>query len=651
MKPATFICFVILLTVISCSTQRKLEGIRRYSTGVSLVPSGEKGLPDSVIIGKTPHRDTLTVQAPDGHEMIIMRAVRDENGEMVANDVIDAAVVTARFRNVAERHGKVDLRFTVTVPASLQDSKWQLRFQPEMSILDETVQLDPIVITGRDYRKAQLRGYQQYERFLQSIIADTTRFIRLHELEVFLKRNLPEVYELKTDSTYISDERFASIYGVTQKEAVEHYTNQFVVNSNRRKIARKDRMFAKYVKVPIINEGLRLDTVINAAGGDFVYEYVQTINTQPKLKKAGITMTGAIYEEDRKIYTIPNNDPLTFYISSLSSFVMDGEKYLTRIVERSVTANSACWIDFRSGKSDIDPEMGNNRSEINRIKGHLAGLLENRDFDLDSILVTASCSPEGSYESNKALSQRRSRSVSEYFDRYIRHYRDSLVRDRGVSLFLDGTATHTEDAGKVQFISRSVPENWEMLAGLLEDEDWISPSEMDAIRQTLKAADPDARERALQSHAGYKKIRESLYPRLRTVRFDFYLHRRGMQKDTVHTTVVDSCYMRGVQAIKDRDYETAVTLLRPYHDFNTAIAFCSMDYNMSALEILKELKKDAQVNYMLAIIYCRLGDDRSAAECFLKACDQDPAFVHRGNLDPEISGLMKQYDIHINNDL
>lgn len=651
MKPATFICFVILLTVISCSTQRKLEGIRRYSTGVSLVPSGEKGLPDSVIIGKTPHRDTLTVQAPDGHEMIIMRAVRDENGEMVANDVIDAAVVTARFRNVAERHGKVDLRFTVTVPASLQDSKWQLRFQPEMSILDETVQLDPIVITGRDYRKAQLRGYQQYERFLQSIIADTTRFIRLHELEVFLKRNLPEVYELKTDSTYISDERFASIYGVTQKEAVEHYTNQFVVNSNRRKIARKDRMFAKYVKVPIINEGLRLDTVINAAGGDFVYEYVQTINTQPKLKKAGITMTGAIYEEDRKIYTIPNNDPLTFYISSLSSFVMDGEKYLTRIVERSVTANSACWIDFRSGKSDIDPELGNNRSEINRIKGHLAGLLENRDFDLDSILVTASCSPEGSYESNKALSQRRSRSVSEYFDRYIRHYRDSLVRDRGVSLFLDGTATHTEDAGKVQFISRSVPENWEMLAGLLEDEDWISPSEMDAIRQTLKAADPDARERALQSHAGYKKIRESLYPRLRTVRFDFYLHRRGMQKDTVHTTVVDSCYMRGVQAIKDRDYETAVTLLRPYHDFNTAIAFCSMDYNMSALEILKELKKDAQVNYMLAIIYCRLGDDRSAAECFLKACDQDPAFVHRGNLDPEISGLMKQYDIHINNDL
>jgi hypothetical protein len=92
-------------------------------------------------------------------EVLIMKAVKDEEGEMVATDVISAAMVTARFRNVAERHGKVDLRFRIIVPATMRDSKWQLRFFPDLYMLGDTVSLDPVIITGLDYRRAQLRGY------------------------------------------------------------------------------------------------------------------------------------------------------------------------------------------------------------------------------------------------------------------------------------------------------------------------------------------------------------------------------------------------------------------------------------------------------------------------------------------------------------
>ena len=134
-----------------------------------------------------------------------MRAVRDDNGEMVANERLDAAVVTARFRNVAERHGKVDIEFQVVVPEAMQDGKWQLRFYPDMFILGDSLRLDPVIITGKDYRKAQLKGYQQYERFLASIITDTTRFVNIGQLEIFLKRNIPELYAFKTDSTEVSD--------------------------------------------------------------------------------------------------------------------------------------------------------------------------------------------------------------------------------------------------------------------------------------------------------------------------------------------------------------------------------------------------------------------------------------------------------------
>ena len=97
--------------------------------------------------------------------------------------------------------------------------------------------------------------------------------------------------------------------------------------------------------------------------------------------------------------------------------------------------------------------------------------------------------------------------------------------------------------------------------------------------------------------------------------------------------------MAGVQAIRDRDYETAVTLLRPYQDYNSAVAFCALDYNASALAILERLHRTDQVNYMLAIVYSRLGETEKAVRCYEEACRLNPGFVHRGNLDPEVMML------------
>ena len=157
--------------------------------------------------------------------------------------------------------------------------------------------------------------------------------------------------------------------------------------------------------------------------------------------------------------------------------------------------------------------------------------------------------------------------------------------------------------------------------------------------------DADMQEARMREFASYDHIRNSMYPKLRTVRFDFHLHRKGMVKDTVHTTVPDSVYMEGVQAIRDRDYEKAISMLRPYGDYNTAVAYMSLDYNASAKDILEKLEKDDRVSYMLAILYGRLGDDAKAVEYYIRACRMNPAMVHRGNLDPEIAALKKRYSI------
>ena len=627
-----------------CATSRKVRTLQTSGPRASISLAQEQDFIPDIRRDMTARRDTFTVMDGD-REILIMKAIKDEDGEMVAHDVIDAAVVTARFRNVAERHGKVDIEFLVTVPQSMQDSRWQLRFYPDMFVMEDSIRLDPVIITGNDYRRAQLKGYQQYERFLASIVTDSTKFINYHLLEIFLERNIPQLYAFKTDSTAVSDEQFASVYGVTEQQAVEHYTNSIAKRYNSRKMARRERMYRRYVKVPIVTEGLRLDTVIQSVTGDFVYRYRQTIQTRPKLRKVDVVLSGEIYESDQRIYTIPRSEPLTFYISSLSSFVDNRERYLTRVIERRVEANTACYIEFASGSSTVDERMGNNPDEIARIKGNLVSLMNNEEFDLDSIIVTSSASPEGSSSFNDRLSRKRSESIGDYFSCWMKHYQDSLDAERGFEVDELGNVIVRERA-KIPMTGRSSGENWRMLDRLIERDTVLTEDQKTEYADLESVKDIDLRERRMQGKAWYRHVREHLYPRLRTVRFDFHLHRKGMVKDTVHTTVLDSVYMDGVQAIRDRDYERALTLLRPYGDYNTAIAYLCMDYNASAMQILERLERTAQVNYMLAVLYSRRGDEQKAVECYVRSCSQDPSYVHRGNLDPEISVLIKRYGLN-----
>ena len=336
----------VLAGIWSCTTVHKIHRIQNSEVRADLTLPPEQDYPLPELPFSDAVRDTLRIVDFEGSQTIIMNAVRDEDGEMVATDRITPSYVTARFRNVAERHGKVDLTFDVRVPAQMLDSRWQLRLNPDMYVLEDSVRLDPIIVTGARYRKAQLRGYQQYQRFLDSIITDTTLFINKHDLEIFLERNLPLLYALRQDSTFVSDEQFASMYGVTEREAVEHYTYGMLVRWNRRREGMKDKMYRRYVKAPIVSEGIRLDTVIQNADGDFIYTYVQTVNTSPRLKKVDIRLSGDIREQDKRLYTIPRSEPLTFYISSIAGLADNTEKYQQKVISRTVQANTACYIEF-----------------------------------------------------------------------------------------------------------------------------------------------------------------------------------------------------------------------------------------------------------------------------------------------------------------
>lgn len=635
---------------------RKLDRIQYEQMSAQINLPNEKIKESSFRTIDTVHieKDTMVVKV-DGKDVAIMRAIKDEStGEMVATQELRAAVVTARFRNVAERHGKIDLAFDIRVPKEMQDPKWQLRFYPDMYIMGDSLRLDNVYITGNEYRRAQLKGYEQYERWLRKIITDSTKFVNIKSLETFLERNIPQIYQYRTDSTYVSDEIFESNFGVSERMAIEHYTDKFRKNMNERRKARRNKMYARFVKAPIVTEHIRLDTVLVDSNGDFIYNYVQTINTRKGLRKVDIVLSGDIYEADRRLYVIPPTSPLTFYISSLSSFTDGRPKYRTKIIERRAEANAFWNVDFKVGKADIDESLGKNAAMIGNIKDNLRNLLVNEVYDLDSITIAAFASPEGGVAANKTLSEKRARAAVEYFDAYVKYVQDSVKREAGMSITIGDdmassgmTSAAKFNVSQIRFKTSASGENWDYLNYLVLNDEQFTEEEKERYRKVADLVENlDARELELKKQPVYGRLRNEMYPLLRTVQFNFFLHRKGMVKDTVHTTELDTTYMRGVQMLADRDYEGAVALLGPYNDYNAAIAYVSLDRNLSALRILEKLPKTPQVNYMLAVVYSRQGDDQKAVECYLNSCHQDGTYVHRGNLDPEIAALIRKYNLN-----
>ena len=605
---------MLVLLSVACTPYRKMQKIRsgQVELGLSVPDDSDKERTDEVSVV-----DSIKGTISDGP--IIMNAIRDsETGEMVATDIIKASKVTARFRNVAERDGYVSIGFDVTVPEAMSSSGWQLRICPMMRIQKDTVGLDPLYITGKSYRDMQLRGYQRYNAFLASIITDTTDFVYMKQLEIFIARYFPDTYRMKTDSSFVSSPMAESLFGVTQREALRHYTKGWKVRRNEWKKANRDRMYRKYVKDPIVKEGVRLDTVL-VAGEVVLYRYVHTFRSRPGLKKVSLTLEGKLYERGMFQMDLPFTEELTFYISSLSTLADTRPKYRMQILERHVYDNTKALIDFRQGSSTIDTLLGDNASELRRIRKCIDDVVARREFVLDSLVIVASCSPEGSFEANRKLSFRRSEAVKEYIGEYVPYeWKDSLR-------------------------SASIPENWDQFRVLVRHDSIIRRETVTRIldmTEDLKC--PDVVEKRLAALPQYRYLREKIYPQLRSVRFDFHLHRAGMVKDTIHTTELDTVYMSGLRALSEHDYKKAVSILRPYDDYNSALAYTSAGYNHSALDVLgRQAMDDPKVCYLMALLLSRLEQYAEALKYFELCIAYDPYMEHRANLDPEMAELVR----------
>ena len=379
----------------------------------------------------------------------------------------------------------------------------------------------------------------------------------------------------------------------------------------------REAAFNRFVKFPY-PEDVRLDSLVEGRS-TVTYYYSQAVKTDETSKKMLITLQGQVMAVDDSAYRLPPSDTLSYVVSSMLSFVDTVPRYRIKVIDKFVTVEDRNYIQFFVGDTRVVDTLGDNRRQLDKITSLMRRIVEQQEFWVDTITLTAASSPEGAYAFNDRLSQGRAAALKRY-----------LVRRYGKSI-------------DTMLIVRWVAEDWTELTNRIRTDREIV--NRDAILELIAAEkNPDRREQSIRLRfpQEYAYVRSVIYPQLRAVNFRYSLRRKGMVKDTIHTTELDTTYARGVELLRKRKYAKALYMLNDYNDRNMVVAHLSLNHNERAMELLATMPKNAVTEYLRAIACSRLGCKEEGRRHFLEACRLDGRMEYRGNLDPEIAELQKE---------
>ena len=667
--------------LVSCVTDHKLARVRISQ------PQMKEAVADTGF--RLPRQITWTDDK--GKEHIVTEATKDSvTGEYITQMELSEITIVAKSKQVAERNGKINLDFIVTVPGELISNKWQVQLTPVAYKSADTLYLDRIFLSGADFAKMQKKGYMRYQAFMNSIIPDSLYLQKLFDEKGYRKAlaELEEEYFQAWKHEVISKERWIDWSDKTNarfalfnyrmernKQAIAGYNSileylpayrlrremdgkyipskwKIFAEGNykirTRNITPEDsasitRRFTDYAKMAenrkrkeqageMYEKYVRFPyeaarlDTVIKEGDNFVYYYKQELPATENTKKIDLTLDGQILSKDETKTQLPPSDTITYFISSMVQFLDRSPRYKKKIITRKDEVNLRAYVTYKSGATEFSEDIGDNRAEIDKVFETIHGINYTGEFLIDSIRMTATSSPEGSADMNLFLSKGRALALKKYL------------------------ARRSDDREGVDTLFRPcwTGEDWNRLHGLVLADDSLENKSY-LLRIMKETDNPDNREYALRKYsADYKRIREKHYPLLRGVEFKFHLHRRNMLQDTVVMPVIDTTYMHAVKMIEDRQYRQALAILDVSYpdDYNTAVCLMSLGYDKRALEIMTEQTDTSDRNYLLAILYSRLKREEDALKMYVKSCDQDASKIWRGRLDPEINKLIVTYNLY-----
>ena len=667
--------------LVSCVTDHKLARVRISQ------PQMKEAVADTGF--RLPRQITWTDDK--GKEHIVTEATKDSvTGEYITQMELSEITVVAKSKQVAERNGKINLDFIVTVPGELISNKWQVQLPPVAYKPADTLYLDRIFLSGADFAKMQKKGYMRYQAFMNSIIPDSLYLQKLFDEKGYKKAlaELEEEYFQAWKHEVISKERWIdwsdkanarfALFNYRMernRQAIAGYNSileylpayylrremdgKYIPSKwkvfaegnykiRTRNITPEDsvsitRRFTDYAKIAenrkrkeqageMYEKYVRFPyeaarlDTVIKEGDNFVYYYKQELPATENTKKIDLTLDGQILSKDETKTQLPPSDTITYFISSMVQFLDRTPRYKKKIITRKDEVNLRAYVTYKSGSTEFSEDIGDNRAEIDKVFETIHGINYTGEFLIDSIRMTATSSPEGSADMNLFLSRGRALALKRYL------------------------ARRSDDREGVDtlFRPRWTGEDWNRLHELVLADDSLE-NKAYLLRIMKETDNPDSREYSLRKYpADYKRIREKHYPLLRGVEFKFHLHRRNMLQDTVIMPVIDTTYMQAVKMIEDRQYRQALAILDVSYpdDYNTAVCLMSLGYDKRALEIMAGQPDTSDRNYLLAILYSRLKREEEALKMYVKSCDQDASKIWRGRLDPEINKLIVTYNLY-----
>ena len=302
--------------------------------------------------------------------------------------------------------------------------------------------------------------------------------------------------------------------------------------------------------------------------------------------------------------TIPKAPPVGFDFSTM--FVEPEEETV-----KSRSMSGTAYLDYRIGQWNIEPNFGNNASELAEVRRLMEEVRSNPDAKINKISITGYASVDGNWQPNEVLAQRRAIELKDY-----------IRRTYGLADYL--------------FTVESVGEDWEGLEELVSASNMAYKQEvLDIIRNVGIF---QGRERELMELAGgdpYRHMKSTMFPQLRrsVYRLDYTIRnytveesREGIESAPENLSL-EEMYLVASELEPDTEayHDVFVTAAEVYRDsdvanLNAAASALRRRDTAAATRYLDRVQVQSTAYWNNAAALKAIeGDEKSATEYFTRA--------------------------------
>ena len=205
-------------------------------------------------------------------------------------------------------------------------------------------------------------------------------------------------------------------------------------------------------------------------------------------------------------------NPLRFFQYDLPSNDLRDSAFIPKPALQLRNDKGEVQLVFKTGKAEIDLNMAENRTEVDRLKGRLASIEKDPNSDLQSFEIFGVASPDGNYSNNTALAKKR-----------MQHAADAML-----------SQLNKDTRQFLKIKSDASVATWEMVADLMEADSATQAAEIRKIIKTYPG-NINRQSREIKKLSSYAQVIASHYlPRLRKVSYQFeYSLFRSLNNDEI----------------------------------------------------------------------------------------------------------------------